>query len=353
MREILEGTPQQAGYRMPAEWAEHAATWIAWPHNAEDWPGKFQAIPWVYADIVRPLSRVETVNIFVNDGAAEKRAHSILRRSGANLEQVKFHQVPTDRVWTRDSGPIFVKGPNGLAVTNWHFNAWAKYDNWHHDDKLPGYVGEALSLPVWTPRVGDRQVVLEGGSIDTNGAGVLLTTEECLLSRTQQRNPGLSREDLEKIFHDYLGIEQVIWLNRGILGDDTHGHVDDITRFVDENTIVTVTEPNLDDDNHYALRENLERLKDARNLKGEPYRIVELPMPAPVVFDGQRLPASYGNFYIANGIVLVPTFNDLRDRKALEIIAGLFPDREVIGIHCGDFIWGLGALHCMTQQQPL
>ncbi len=339
---------------MPAEWAEHAATWIAWPHNANDWPGKFQSIPWVYADIVRNLSRVEDVHILVNDAAAEKRAKGILKRSAANLARVHFHQWPTNRVWTRDSGPIFIKNPQGqLAITNWKFNAWAKYDNWQLDNQVPDHVAEELRLPQWTPMIGGHRVVLEGGSIDVNGAGTLITTEECLLSEVQQRNPGISREQLEQVFHDYLGIDQVIWLNRGIAGDDTHGHVDDITRFVNENTIVTVTEPNRDDENHLPLAENLDRLRSARNLDGQPFRVVELPMPAPVIFEGQRLPASYGNFYIANKLVLVPTFNDPNDRKALNILAELFPNREIAGIHCGDFIWGLGALHCMTQQQPL
>jgi agmatine deiminase len=349
---MMEGTPREHGYRMPAEWQKHAATWIAWPHNANDWPGKFQAIPWVYADIVRHLSQVEDVHILVNDGAAAKRADGILKRSGAKISRVFFHQWPTDRVWTRDSGPIFVKNGDSLAVTNWKFNGWAKYDNWKLDNEVPEHVAKELRLPQWAPMIGEHRVVLEGGSIDVNGAGMLITTEECLLSTVQQRNPGISREQLERVFHDYLGIEQVLWMNRGIAGDDTHGHVDDITRFVDENTIVTVTEPNREDDNHLPLAENLDRLKAARNLSGQPFRVVELPMPAPVVFEGQRLPASYGNFYIANGLVLVPTFNDANDRKALGILAELFADREVVGIHCRDFIWGLGALHCMTQQQP-
>jgi len=348
----MQDTPREHGYRMPAEWDTHAATWIAWPHNATDWPGKFQVIPWVYADIVRHLSRVEIVHILVNDAAAAKRARNILKRTGANIANVYFHQWPSNRVWTRDSGPIFVKSDYSLAITNWKFNAWAKYDNWQLDNEVPDHVARELRLQQWMPMIGDHRVVLEGGSIDVNGAGTLITTEECLLSTVQQRNPGISREQLEEVFHDYLGIDQVLWMNRGIAGDDTHGHVDDITRFVDENTIVTVTEPNHNDDNHIPLAENLDRLKSARNLNGQPFRIVELPMPAPVVFEGQRLPASYGNFYIANGLVLVPTFNDPSDRKALSILADLFPTREVVGIHCGDFIWGLGALHCMTQQQP-
>jgi agmatine deiminase len=349
----LDGTPRAHGFCMPAEWAQHAATWIAWPHNPKDWPGKFQPIPWVYADIVRHLSSVEDVHILVNDTAAGQRASGILKRAGANLERVYFHQWLTNRVWTRDSGPIFVRNAAGeTAITNWKFNAWAKYDDWQLDNEIPGHVTKLLNLPEWTPHFNDQRVVLEGGSIDTNGAGVLLTTEECLLSEVQQRNPGLSREDLEKVFHDNLGIEQVLWLNRGIAGDDTHGHVDDITRFVAENVIVTATEPNRGDENHLPLAENLDRLRSARNQHGKLFDIVELPMPAPVVFEGQRLPASYGNFYIANGLVLVPTFNDPNDRHALNTLANVFPDRKIIGIHCGDFIWGLGALHCMTQQQP-
>jgi len=352
-------TPRDLGYKMPAEWERHEATWIAWPHNATDWPGKFQAIPWVYADIVRKLSHVETVHILVQDEASEKRAAGILLRSNAHPKQVRFHRWPTDRVWTRDSGPIFVRNSKQaiVAVTNWKFNAWAKYANWQQDDLVPGQAAKFLKLEEWKPTVTlangrEHRIVLEGGSIDVNGAGMLLTTEECLLSGVQQRNPGVTREQLEQAFHDYLGIDKVVWLNRGCAGDDTHGHVDDITRFVADNTIVTATETNAADDNHEPLAENLDRLKSARNLHGKPFNIVELPMPAPVVFDGQRLPASYANFYIANGIVLVPTFNDLNDRRALSILAEVFPKHAVSGIHCGDFIWGLGALHCMTQQQP-
>ena len=347
-------TPRQLGYRMPAEWQRHTATWIAWPHNSEDWPGRFHPVPWVYADIIRHLSRVEDVHVLVNDAAAQKRAGSILKRAGATLSRVFFHVWQTDRVWLRDSGPIFVTNSQSgsVAVTNWKFNAWAKYDNWHHDDRIPGHVAQSENLPQWQPQVGDHRVVLEGGSIDVNGAGLMLTTEECLLSEVQQRNPGLSREQLEKIFSDYLGVDKVLWMNRGIAGDDTHGHVDDITRFVSASAIVTVTEPNTLDDNHLPLQENLERLHQARDMESRSFRIVELPMPAPVIFEGQRLPASYGNFYIANGIVLVPTFNDPNDRIALNTLAELFLDREIVGIHCGDFIWGLGALHCMTQQQP-
>jgi agmatine deiminase len=356
-------------YRMPAEWEPHAATWIAWPHNPQDWPNKFQPIPWVYAEIVRHLSRVEDVNILVNDLAAERRATAILKRGGADLTRTHFHHWPTDRVWLRDSGPIFVKeivpssaeeSTDNLAVTNWKFNAWANYDNYHHDDQIPHRVAQLYDLPEIEPVVPaatPHRIVLEGGSIDTNGAGILLTTEECLLSEIQQRNPGLGDETstsaaLETAFHDYLGISQTLWLNRGCAGDDTHGHVDDITRFVAQNTILTCVEPNPADENHLPLAENLDRLRAARNLSGGTFNVMKLPMPAPVVFEGQRLPASYANFYIANQIVLVPTFNDPNDRHALNIIAMCFPDRQIIGIHAVDLVWGLGTLHCLSQQQP-
>jgi agmatine deiminase len=352
-------TPFEQHYRMPAEWAPHAATWIAWPHNPEDWPGKFAPIPWAYAELVRHLSQVEDVHILVNDAAAEKRATSILRKQGSDLARVHFHRWVTDRVWLRDSGPIFIKNASGeKAITNWKFNAWAKYDNWKNDDKIPAHVAKLYKKSTtFEPNVTlangrQHRLVLEGGSIDTNGAGILLTTEECLLSDIQQRNPGVSRKQLEQAFHDYLGIEQVLWLNRGCAGDDTHGHVDDISRFVGENTILTTIEPSKLDENHELLAENLDRLKSARNLKKKPFTIKTLPMPAPVVFDGQRLPASYANFYIANGLVLVPTFNDPNDRIALNTIAECFPKHKVAGIHCVDFIWGLGALHCCTQQEP-
>ena len=349
-------------YRMPAEWAPHAATWIAWPHNPEDWPGKFQPIPWVYAVIVRHLSRVEDVHILVNDLAAERRATGILKRGGANLARTRFHHWPTDRVWLRDSGPIFVKNSQGaIAATNWKFNAWAKYDNWRKDDQIPHHVARLYNIPEIKPEIDlgnskPHRLVLEGGSIDTNGAGVLLTTEECLLSEIQQRNPGVSRKQLQQAFHDYLGIDQTLWLHRGCAGDDTHGHVDDVTRFVAEDTILTCVEPNTADENHLPLAENLDRLRSFRQTsgkqEGKPFKVVELPMPAPVVFEGQRLPASYANFYIANDAVLVPTFNDANDRHALNIIANCFPTREVIGIHAVDLVWGLGTLHCLSQQEP-
>jgi agmatine deiminase len=351
-------TPRQLGYRMPAEWELHEATWLAWPHNPADWPGKFQTIPWLYAEIVRLLAAHERVHILVDHARAERLAVSTLRRAGVNLDRVSFHPWFTDRVWTRDSGPIFVRnGQGNVGLTNWRFNAWAKYDDWKFDDLVPGYVTELLGVPAWEPSIelgsgAKHRIVLEGGSIDTNGRGVLLTTEECLLSDVQQRNPGVSREQLEQVFFDYLGVDQVIWLGKGVAGDDTHGHVDDISRFVGPTTIVTAVEPDTRDPNHAPLAENLVRLKAARTSAGKSFDIVELPLPQPVFFRGQRLPASYANFYIANRLVLVPIFHNPNDRVALNILTEVFPDREVIGIHAVDLVWGLGTLHCMTQQQP-
>jgi agmatine deiminase len=352
-------TPHELGFRMPAEWETHEGTWLAWPHNPEDWPGKFQPIPWLYAEIVRLLTRKEKVHLLVEDERWQRRASGMLERAGADLDKVTFHCWPTDRSWTRDSGPIFVRNGEGcVGVTNWGFNAWAKYSDWKLDDLIPARVTDLLGLPAWQPaiqsenNVKHHRLVLEGGSIDTNGNGTLLTTEECLLSEVQSRNPGVSREQLERGFHEFLGIDQVVWLGRGIAGDDTHGHVDDISRFVGPSTILTAVEPNASDANHEPLAENLARLKAARTLDGKQFTVVELPMPRPVVFRGQRLPASYANFYIANGLVLVPTFHDPHDRVALNILAELFPDREVIGIGSVDLVWGLGTLHCMTQQQP-
>ena len=359
LKQESQPTPRSLGYRMPAEWERHHATWIAWPHNRTDWPGKFESIPWVYAEIVRYLSRVEEVNVIVRRGEERAKAYDILRRGHADLERVKFHEWLTDRVWTRDSGPIFVRRESDgdrVTLTDWRFNAWAKYPDWKNDNQLPDRIAKKLKMRSFTPRIAmqgkSHHVVLEGGSIDVNGQGLMLTTEECLLSTVQERNPGLSRKELEDIFLEYLGVEKVIWLDRGIVGDDTHGHVDDIARFVSADTVLAVVESSRADANYDLLQENLSRLRAATDQQGHKLHIVELPLPRPVIFQGQRLPASYANFYIANNLVLVPTFNDPHDRVALNILVGLFPHREVVGIYCGDFIWGLGAIHCMTQQQP-
>jgi agmatine deiminase len=332
-----------AQYRMPAEWEPHEGTWIAWPHEETDWPGKFAAVPWVYCEFIRRLSRVERVHILAKD----TQPAALLEKAGARMDAVELIACPTDRSWTRDYCPIFVKDTNASTVlTDWHFNGWAKYDNWHHDDAVPSLLAERLGMTTVQPELQGRRIVLEGGSIDVNGTGLLLTTEECLLSPVQQRNPGLSRDDYESIFMRYLGVTQTIWLHHGIAGDDTHGHVDDLARFVGPSTVVIAVEQDRSEINYEPLQENL------RLLRTQPLRVVELPMPEPVYFNGQRLPASYANFYIANAIVLVPTFNDPNDRVALNTLSELFPDRKVIGIGSADLILGLGTLHCMTQQQP-
>jgi agmatine deiminase len=351
--------------RAPAEWEPHEATWLAWPHNKQDWPGKFEPIPWVYAEIIRYLARQERVELIVNDAVSETRARKVLDRANALSDNVCFHRWPTNRVWVRDSGCTFVIStnqsgrtgrnapvPRGLSAVTWRFNAWAKYSDHQHDEKIGAAMAHAGNAAELRPMFRKQRVVLEGGSIDVNGQGTLLTTEECLLSNTQQRNPGMKRGDYEKIFSDYLGITNVIWLGCGIAGDDTHGHVDDITRFVAPDTVVTAVESDPSDPNYEPLRENIRRLREASDQDGKPISIVELPMPAPLFFEHRRLPASYGNFYIANGLVLVPVFNDPNDRFAIDILADLFPDREVVGIYSGDLIWGFGAIHCMTQQQP-
>jgi agmatine deiminase len=373
-------SPRTPACRMPAEWEPHAATWLAWPHFRGDWPGKFEPIPWVYAEIIRHLSRNERLELIVADAASEKRARKVLDKANALNDKIRFHRCPTDRVWTRDSGCTFVKCGGGaparesreghdfsradkqpkkngalapeLAAVTWRFNAWAKYSNYKHDEKIGSQMAKAARAPEIGAVFGKKRVVLEGGSIDVNGQGTLLTTEECLLSTVQQRNPGMTRKDYEKVFQEFLGIKNVIWLGSGITGDDTHGHVDDLARFVSPDTVVTVVESNPDDPNYEPLRENIRRLRSATNQDGQPLAIIELPMPAPVVFEGRRLPASYANFYIANGVVLVPVFNDPNDRFALDILADLFPDREIVGIYCGDLVWGFGTIHCMTQQQP-
>lgn len=395
---------------MPAEWQPHAATWLAWPHYHGDWPRKFEPIPWVYAEIIRNLAKHERVELIVNNAAAASQARRVLERADALSKNIRFHDWRTDRVWLRDSGCIFVKcgadtplcangrgkkrvhenqegqeftraderaresstsAPEGLLALKFRFNAWAKYSNWRNDDKIGTLMAKA-GLPTVRksrrvghhrnpsrgnpfelhPISGGKRIVLEGGSIDVNGAGTILTTEECLLSKVQERNPHMTRVQYEKAFADYLGAPHTIWLGRGIEGDDTHGHVDDLSRFVAKDTVVTMVEPNTKDENHAPLRSNLRRLQVARDQDGRQLHIIEIPMPQPVIFEGRRLPASYANFYIANGVVFVPVFNCPNDRIALNTVAQVFPMREIVPIYSGDFIWGFGAMHCMTQQQP-
>jgi agmatine deiminase len=352
--------PASLGHRMPAEWESHAATWLAWPHYQGDWPGKFEPIPWVYAEIVRNLARHENVELIVNDAVSERHVRKILVRANSMSKNVRFHHWPTNRAWVRDSGCIFAHRPEaepalaarGFAL-NFHFNAWAKYSNWRLDDKIGGLMSGVAGTQEIRPEHHKTRIVLEGGSIEVNGCGTLLTTEECLLSSVQQRNPGMSRKDYEQVFAEYLGAPHVIWLGDGIVGDDTHGHVDDLTRFVSAKTVVTMIETNPKDANHKPLHENFRRLRAAHDQDGKSLNLVDIPMPRQVVLEKRRLPASYANFYVANGIVLVPVFNDPNDRIALNTLAELFPSREVVPIYAGDLVWGLGTLHCMTQQQPV
>jgi agmatine deiminase len=349
-------TPQSLGYRLPAEWEPHEATWIGWPHNLTDWPGRFTPIPWVYSEIVRKLAPAETVRILVQSKAHEARARKILVQAGINPDCVQFFRFPTDRGWTRDFGPIFLKrseSPGQIAIIRFRFNAWAKYPEWHKDDAIPGRAARALKLPLLSARVAGRDIVLEGGSIEVNGRGTLLGTEECLLDSTvQARNPGFSKEGIEAALRQNLGVQNILWLGRGIAGDDTHGHVDDLCRFVSPKTVVLCSENNPADPNYPVLQENRERLEGMCLEDGSRIEVVPLPMPSPIYFEGQRLPASYANFYIANAAVLVPTFNDPQDRIALGTLAELFTDRPVVGIHAVDLVWGLGTIHCLTQQQP-
>ncbi|HSO74561.1 MAG TPA: agmatine deiminase family protein [Blastocatellia bacterium] len=350
----LAGSP--SGFRMPAEWEPHDATWIGWPHNTTDWPGKFAVIPWVYGEIVKKLAPGEIVRIIVNDKRHEEKARRVLLRSGVDLTRIEFFRFPTNRGWTRDFGPMFVKRdatPAEVAIVRFRFNAWAKYPDWKKDDAIPERASKALGCRLLSSRAGNLDFVLEGGSLDVNGSGTLMTTEECLLDQqTQVRNPGLSRAETEAALRERLGVTNVLWLGRGIEGDDTHGHVDDLCRFVGERTVVLCNEDNPGDYNYRVCAENRERLEGMKLEDGSKIEVIPLPMPAPLVFSGRRLPASYANFYISNAAVLVPTFNDPNDRLALGVLSVVITDRPVVGIHAVDLVWGLGTLHCLTQQQP-
>jgi agmatine deiminase len=350
---VASGTPHSLGFRLPAEWEPHEGTFLGWPHERTDWPGKFAPIPWAFAEMVRHLARVERVFLLVEDREAESRARSILKKSHVDLDAVTFLRVPTDRGWMRDSGPVCVKDRAGeVGFNHFLFNGWAKYSDHKKDAQVVFRINRSLKHRVFLPVHKGRHVVLEGGSIEVNGAGALLTTEECLASEIQERNSGFTKRDYEELFHNYLGVTHVLWLKSGIAGDDTHGHVDDLCRFVNATTVVAVIEENRADANYDALRENLGLLSTMKDQDGNPLRVETLPMPAPIFFDGQRLPASYANFYIANSLVLVPVFNDPNDRIALNTLARLFRDREVVGIYCRDLVLGLGTIHCMTQQLP-
>jgi len=352
-----EQTPAALGFSMPAEWEPHEATWLGWPRNPTDWPDKLDTIRWVYCEIVRKISPGETIRMLVSSRTEEKLARRYLTRAGADASRVEFILHPTNRGWTRDSGPLFVRRRAGAgsetAIVHFHFNAWAKYPDWQKDRRVPETAARRLRKRLFRAQFNGREFVLEGGGIDVNGRGTLLTTTECYLDpQTQVRNPGLGRKEIEATLREYLGVTNIFWLGGGIAGDDTHGHVDDICRFVNPRTVVLVREDNPADVNCRPLAENWERIQDLRLEDGSKPEVVALPMPGPLFFDGDRLPASYANFYISNAAVLVPTFNDANDRRALGILAELFKDRAVVGVHAVDLVLGFGTLHCLTQQQP-
>ncbi len=340
--------------RLPAEWEPHKATHLAWPATWRDWPGKFNAARWAFVEFARHIAEVEMVRLAVNDERDEKTARRMLSDAHVNMDNLLFHRFPLDRGWMRDISPCFVYDARGRRrCVRFRFNGWAKYDNHKRDARWASEIATALRLPNVEARHAGNAVILEGGALDCNGRGALLTTEECLLDQQcQTRNPGLTKKDYEACFRKYLGVTQVIWLNKGICGDDTHGHVDDICRFVAPDTVVCCYEQNARAHNYAALAENMERLQGARLESGQRIKYVPLPMPAPLHFRGVLLPASYANFYILNGIVVVPTFNDSNDREALGILAEVFPKRRVIGIHAVDLVWGFGTLHCLSHEEP-
>lgn len=356
MKSTTERTPAAQSFSMPAEWERHEATWLAWPHNPTDWPRKVSAIRWVYGEMVRKIGPGETVRMLVNSAKDETAARRQLTQAGADVSQVEFIPHPTNRGWTRDSGPICVRkaGKNReTAFVHFHFTAWAKYPDWQKDQTIPNMAAKRLGKRLFNAQFKGRDFILEGGAIDVNGRGTLLTTEECLMDQqTQVRNPGLSKKEVDSVLKSYLGVKNILWLGGGVVGDDTHGHVDDICRFVNPTTVVLAQESNSNDINHRPLAENRERLEGMRLEDGSKIQVVPLPMPAPIIYDGYRLPASYANFYISNAAVIVPTFNDPNDRIALGILGELFKDRPVVGIHAVDLVLGFGTLHCLSQQQP-
>lgn len=356
LKETSPASPAELGYTMPAEWERHEATWLGWPHNATDWPGKLDTIRWVYGEMVRKISPGELVRLLVRHKNEEKLARHYLQRAGCELKRVQFVMHPTNRGWTRDTGPIFVRRTRPraeTAIVHFHFNAWAKYPDWRKDRQVPETAARLLRKRLFRAEHDGRPFVLEGGGIEVNGRGTLLTTEECYLDpKVQVRNPGLSRKEFESTVRCYLGVKNVLWLRNGPVGDDTHGHIDDICRFVNSRTLVLIRETNRRDINYRPLAENWERIRDLRLEDGSKPEVIPLPMPAPLHFAGDRLPASYANFYISNAAVIVPTFNDPMDRVALGILGELFTDRPVVGIHAVDLVLGFGSLHCLTQQQP-
>jgi agmatine deiminase len=366
---IPSATPAELGFTMPAEWEPHEATWLGWPHNASDWPGKFEVIRWVYGEMARKISAGEKIHLVIRHKKDEQLARHVFKSAGVDLRKIAFVTYPTNRGWTRDTGPIFVKrkaekqkgGKAETAIVHFHFNGWAKYDNWRKDTRVPEIAAKMLRKKLFhavastqNPKPKTQNFVIEGGGMELNGRGTLISTEQCYLDpKVQVRNPGLGKKEIESTLKNYLGVNNIFWLREGPVGDDTHGHIDDICRFVNPRTLVLVREKSPRDENYRPLEKNWERIKDLRLEDGSKPEVIELPMPAPLYFDGVRLPASYANFYICNAGVIVPTFNDPNDRAALGILGELFRDRPVMGIHAVDLVWGFGSLHCLTQQQPV
>jgi agmatine deiminase len=343
-------TPRELGFHMPAEWEHHEATWLSWPHKEESWPGAFEPVPGIFVEITRHLAESELVRINVADVDFAESVNTLLRAGGVNLDAVRFHFNPTNDAWARDHGPIYVvrdlNGRRERAINDWGYNAWGdKYPPYDLDDVIPTRIAEEMNETLFNPGI-----VMEGGSLDVNGGGTLITTEACLLN--PNRNPHLNREQIEQYLKDYLGVTNILWLGEGIVGDDTDGHIDDLTRFVSRDTVVTVIEEDPQDENYQLLQDNYERLLRMKDQDGNPLRILKLPMPGPVCFADQRLPASYANFYIANNSVLVPTYRHANDARACEILQACFPNRRVVAVDCTHLIWGLGSIHCVTQQQP-
>lgn len=344
----FSASPKKQGFSFPAEWAKHEATWLSWPHKKASWPGKIETIYAPYCQFIKTVAEGEKVRINVKDAAMKTEATAHLQKAGADLTQIEFYFNESNDAWCRDHGPAFLlnKAGDKKAVVDWDYNAWGdKYPPYDLDDVIPTKIAGHFNLQVYHP-----EVIMEGGSVEFNGAGTILTTTACLLNKN--RNPHLSKEQIEQYLLEFYGAEQVLWLGDGIVGDDTDGHIDDITRFVNEDTVVTVVEDNPLDENYILLQENLEALKAMRLPNGKALDIVQLPMPSPVIHEDTRLPASYANFYIANSAVIVPTFRDINDEKALMIIKNVFPDRRVVGIDSMDIIWGLGSFHCLSQQEP-
>jgi len=347
---LSRNCPANLGYFMPPEWVSHASTWLSWPTNEITWPGeRLERVRDSYVEMIRHLSRGERVDLLVDDEKFQDQVRRRLNTAGARVDSVEIHVIPTVDGWIRDYGPNFLVNPSSpdepVAYNNWRFNAWGgKYQDLARDDGVPDELADRLGLPAFRPGL-----VLEGGSIEVNGAGLCLTTRQCLLN--PNRNPELSQEQIEQALRNYLGVERIIWLEEGVIGDDTDGHIDDIARFINRETVVCAVESDPGDPNYAILQENLKTLRRLSEGEGL-FRVVELPMPEPLEAEWGRLPASYANFYIANGLVLVPVFGQERDQGALAVLSGLFPDREVVGIAAGDMVYGLGALHCLTQQQP-